>query len=148
MKVRYAVVVFGVAALLGAWGDARVSAQSPALRAAMREKLANTQSMLEAVVRSDFEGIARYAEPLSRISENEISLWQTPSDPTYSQQATLFLLSVRGLREAAEARNIDSAALEYSTLISSCIRCHTHVQNVRNVRLDLPPASPFGVPGR
>lgn len=140
MTMRHTIIALGAVAVLGGFGDTGLSAQSPALRAAMREKLANTQSMLEAVVTADYDAIARYADPLSRISESEIALWQTPADPAYSQQATLFLLSVKGLREAAEERNIDAVSLEYSTLISSCIRCHTHVRNVRNVRnLDLEP---------
>ena len=126
--------VLALAAVLAAVaGDS--SAQSPRLRAAMREKLANTQGLLEAVVTADYSAITRYTESLSRITETEVASWQAAAQPEYTQQAALFLLSVSGLREAAAARNIERVSLEYSTLISSCLRCHTYVRNSRRASL-------------
>jgi hypothetical protein len=42
--------------------------------------------------------------------------------------ATVFLLSVSGLRDAAAGKNIDVAAFEYQTLVSSCLGCHRYIQ--------------------
>lgn len=128
MSSRSAILSLGLMLALGTRG---ASAQIPALRAAMREKLANTQGLLEAVVRGDYPTIAKRTEPLSRISETEIASWQTVAQPEYVQQAALFLLSVKGLRDAAASKNIDAVALEDTALISSCIRCHTYVRNSR-----------------
>lgn len=133
MSLRFTILALG---LMLALGTSDASPQSPILRAAMREKLANTQAVLEAVVKADYPTIARYTEPLSRISETEIASWQTVAQPEYVQQAALFLLSVKGLREAAVSKNIDAVTLEYTTLISSCIRCHTYVRNSRRASLE------------
>jgi hypothetical protein len=137
MSARFRLVVLGALVVLG---TGNLPAQSPGLQQAMRQKLANAQGLLEAVVKADFPAVTRYADPLSRISDAEIASWQASGDPDYVQQATLFLLSVRGLREAAAEENIDAVSLEYSTLIASCIRCHTYVRNLRNV--SLAPAGP------
>lgn len=123
-------VVWAVVAL----GTGGPSAQSVGLKPVMREKLENTQRLLEAVVTADYAGITRYAEPLGRISETEIASWQTEAQAEYTKQATLFLLSVNGLREAAAGKNLDAAALEYTTLVSSCIGCHRYVQRSKASR--------------
>lgn len=123
--------------VLSTSGD--LSAQQPStIQAAMRAKLAATQQLLESVVKADYAAIVRDVAPLSRISEAEIASWQSVDRPEYVQHASLFLLSVKGLREAAQQRNIDAVALEYTTLVSSCIRCHTYVGKSRAASLDLP----------
>jgi hypothetical protein len=116
-----------VCALL-ALGTGGPAAQSPRLKPIMRDKLVDTQRLLEAIVTVDFTAMARHADSLGRISETEIASWQRMADAGYTKQATLFVLSVNGLREAAAARNIDAAALEYTTLVSSCIGCHRRIQ--------------------
>ena len=78
-------------------GVANPTGQSPVLRMAMREKLANAQGLLETVVLGDYAAVARYTERLSRISETEIALWQTTAEPEYSVQAARFLLAVQAL---------------------------------------------------
>jgi hypothetical protein len=101
--------------------------QSPGLKPIMREKLENTQRMLEAIVKQDFAAMGRHADSLGRISESEIASWQRTAQADYTKQALLFVLSVNGLREAAAGRNIDAAALEYTTLVSSCVGCHRRI---------------------
>lgn len=121
--VRLAAVA--VALALGTGGP---MAQTSGLKPVMREKLENTQRLLEAVVKADHAGIAKYAEPLGRISEAEIASWQVAAPGEYTKHAMLFLLSVNGLQEAAAARNADAASLEYSTLVSSCVGCHRYIE--------------------
>jgi hypothetical protein len=107
------------------------AAQPPALKGVMQSKLDSTRALLEPVVRGDFAAIARHVEPLSWISEKEIASWQDAVQPQYTQQAVLFLLSVNGLREAAAAKDMEGVTLEYTTLIASCVRCHTSVNTTR-----------------
>jgi cytochrome c556 len=118
-----------------ALGVTNPAAQSPTLATAMRQKLANAQGLLEPIVKADYPLIARYAESLSRISETEIASWQTLAQPQYVEHATVFLLSVKGLREAAAARNMDAVTRAYSTLISSCIGCHAYIRTPRRASL-------------
>ena len=130
MSKRWIVLVIGVLAALGSAGP---SAQSPTLKAEMREKLNNAQQLLGAVVTADFAGIDRSAERLSRISFAEISSWQASAQPEYVRQAEVFLLSIKGLRSAAASRNIASASTQYTTLVSSCVQCHASVRRSRTV---------------
>jgi hypothetical protein len=97
----------------------------------MRSKLANAQSLLKAVVTSDFNEIDRAALALSRISEMEIVSWQSPPKPDYTAQAVLFLSSVQALRDAARRRDLVAVGDEYSSLVSTCIHCHTYVRDSR-----------------
>jgi hypothetical protein len=109
------------------------SAQNPTLKTAMRDKLGHTHRLLEAIVDEDYAKMARAADALGRISETEIASWQAAPSPEYVKQATSFLLSVRGLREAAAKKSLDAAAAEYTNLVSSCTRCHAHVRHYRTV---------------
>ena len=112
------------------------SAQNPTLRAAMREKLANAQGMLAAVIEGNYPAIVRQADRLTWISETEIASWQTSAEPEYVRQATVFLLSVQGLREAATSRDVEGVTREFGTLVSSCIRCHSTLRNAARASLD------------
>jgi|KBSMisStaDraftv2_1062788.scaffolds.fasta_scaffold613182_2 hypothetical protein len=108
-------------------------AQTPSLKTLMRAKLANTQRLLESLATADYAAIQRDADALSRITEKEIVSWQMGVQPEYAKQATFFVLSVRGLQEAAASRNIDAALHEYTTLISSCVHCHAHVRRAKSI---------------
>lgn len=110
-------------------------AQNQTLKAAMRSKLASSEPLLEAVVRADFATISASAEELSRISRTEIISWQSAAQTEYLKQATLFMLSVQGLGEAAADRDGEAALREYTNLVSSCTHCHAHVRKVRVVKL-------------
>ena len=128
MRAR-AIVVIGLALLTLA--AAQRSTGDAQMQAIMRSKLANTQSILKAIVTSDFTEIDRSAQALSRISEMEIVSWQSPPRPEYTAQAVLFLSSVQGLRDAARQRNLAAVGDEYSSLVSTCIHCHTYVRDSR-----------------
>ena len=113
-------------------GDAR-------MQEVMRNKLANTQLLLKAIVTSDFTVIDRAARALSRISEMEIVSWQNPPKPQYTEQAMIFLSSVEDLRNAAARRDIEAAGDAYSALVSTCVHCHTYVRDARQASLMFPP---------
>ena len=129
---RFAVLGLALLAIAAqpASGDAR-------LQAVMRAKLANAQSLLKAIVTADYKEIDRAALALSRISEMEIVSWQNPPKPDYTAQAMLFMSSVDGLREAASRRDMEAVGVEYSTLVSTCIHCHTYVRDARVASLTL-----------
>ena len=125
MLWRLKLVAIGTVLALGTGGP---SAQSAGLKPVMRDKLENTQRLLEAVVTVDYAAIVRHADALGRITESEIASWQRVAQAEYAKHATVFVLSVSGLREAAAGKNIDAAAFEYSTLVSSCLGCHRYIQ--------------------
>jgi hypothetical protein len=49
-----------------------------------------------------------------------------------------FVVSVRGVREAAAKRDIDTALAEYAALVSSCTRCHAHARRPLVVSFEPP----------
>ena len=111
------------------------SAQTVSMKTLMQNKLTEAQRLLEALVAVDYAAIGRSADVLGRITETEIVSWQLAAQAEYARQATYFVLSVRGLQDAAARRNIDAAIADYTTLVSSCTRCHAHVQRVRAASL-------------
>ena len=126
--------VFGLVLLAMA---AKPASGDVRMQAIMRSKLANTQSLLKAIVTADYKEIDRSALALSRISEMEIVSWQNPPKPDYTAQAMLFMSSVDGLREAARRRDLEAVGAEYSALVSTCIHCHTYVRDARVALLTL-----------
>lgn len=115
------------------------SAQNPTLKTAMRAKLVNSQALLRAVVTADYPTIIRSAEVLSRISVTEIASWQVGAQPEYRNQAMQFVSAVQALRHAAASRDIDAALTAYTSLVSSCTRCHAHVRTSRAISFEQPP---------
>jgi hypothetical protein len=135
MSLPHKVIALGVVL---SFVSGHSSAQNPTMKTVMQEKLVNTQRLLESVVVADYQGIGRSAEALSRISYTEMISWQASSRSEYVKQAMLFVRSVRGLQEAAAKRDIDLAAMEYTTLISSCVRCHMDVRRSKRVSVEQP----------
>ena len=128
MRIRR-IAVIGLALL--AMAATQRSTGNAQMQAIMRSKLANTQSMLKAIVTSDYAEIDRAGLALSRISEMEVVSWQNPPKPDYTAQAMLFLSSVEGLRDAARRRDLAAVGAEYSSLVATCIHCHTYVRDSR-----------------
>ncbi len=110
-------------------------AQSPTLKSVMATKVVNTEGLLKPLVTSDFAGLDRYAERLGRLSFAEVSSWQARPEADYLAQATAFVEAVRGLREAAAARDTNKASASYTRLVSSCLGCHRYVKQGRSASL-------------
>jgi hypothetical protein len=81
---------------------------------------------------------------MSQISETEIASWQGGAQPEYRKQAMQFVSSVQALHEAAATKDLDAVLTRYldavltryKDLVSSCIRCHTHVRRMRTVSFE------------
>ena len=131
--------VWLVIALVFVVSASEPSAQRAALRPIMREKLSNTQQLLEGVVTSNLQIIDQSSERLSRITYTEVASWQANAQPEYLRRASAFVDAVKSLRQAATDRNVEAAANEYSKLVSTCISCHNYVRDSRIARLELHP---------
>jgi hypothetical protein len=127
-------VLLLVATVQPASGDER-------LQAIMRTKLSNTQSLLKAIVTTDYKEIDRAADALSRINEMEIVSWQTSPKREYTRQATLFMTAVDDLRDASKRHDIEGVGGAYSALITTCVHCHAFVRDARTASLALPAPS-------
>jgi cytochrome c556 len=102
----------------------------------MREKLTNTQQLLEGVVTANFAMVDKSADRLAQISYTEVALWQSNAEPEYLKQAYAFVKAVQGIRTASADRNSAVVADEYTSLIKSCVSCHAYIRRMKPIRLD------------
>ncbi|MCA9271035.1 MAG: hypothetical protein KDA41_21285, partial [Planctomycetales bacterium] len=58
--------------------------------------------------------------------------WQVLQTPEYRQQSLEFRRAAQALKESAEKRNLDAAALAYVDVTLKCVRCHHNVRHVRS----------------
>lgn len=121
---RWSVVLALVMALVGT-----TSAQTPATGRVMRDKLAHSQKILEAILVSDFAALDRESGALVRATE--LPAWSVLKSPEYLRQSAAFIRATQDLRDAAKARDLDVAALNYMSLTLSCFQCHKHLKGAR-----------------
>ena len=99
------------------------------VRALMRKKLSQTQSVLEGIALEDFDLIAKNAGALSATSQ--AAAWQVVATPEYTRQSAEFRRTCDDLAEQAKKKNLDAAALSYVKLTMQCVECHKYVRSVR-----------------
>jgi hypothetical protein len=104
----------------------------------MKKKLQHSQRVLEGIALNDFGLISRNAEDLMQVSKE--AEWRVLKSPEYEVNSNEFRRSAVALIKAAKDKNIDGAALAYMDLTLSCVRCHKHLREVRQTRLDQPGA--------
>ena len=100
----------------------------------MKKKLQHSQRVLEGIALNDFGLISRNAEDLIRVSKE--AEWHVLKSPQYDVNSNEFRRSAVALIQAAKDKNVDGAALAYVDLTLSCVRCHKHLREVRQTRLD------------
>lgn len=104
-------------------------AQTPATGQVMRDKLAHSQKVLEAIMTSNFAMLDRESAELVRATE--LPAWSVLKSPEYLRQSAAFVRASQDLRDAAKARDLDAAAMSYVSLTISCFQCHKHMKGAR-----------------
>ena len=105
-----AVIKLGMAILVVA-AAASSSAQTPRLQRVMRDKLARSQSILEAVVTSKWEQLDRESRALARVSQDPA--WSVLQMPEYVRYSQAFLRATDDLIEAAKLRDLEACSLGF-----------------------------------
>jgi cytochrome c556 len=113
--------------------------ESKKVQALMKRKLTAAQKVLEGIAVNDYGEIGQNARELIEISK--AVEWRVFKTPQYEINSNDFRRSADNLIQAAKAKNVDAAALAYVDLTLSCVRCHKHVREVRQARLDAEPAA-------
>jgi hypothetical protein len=108
----------------------------------MRQKLENSQKVLEGLVVNDFKMIAKHADELIDLSKQVE--WKVLKTPQYEIHSNQFRRSAEALIKDAKDKNLDAAALTYMELTLTCVRCHKYVREERMTRLDLDSRSSDG----
>jgi cytochrome c556 len=94
----------------------------------MRAKLGHSQNVLEGLSTADFDLIERGAQELSLASQD--SNWQVLQTEDYIRQSAEFRRACDALRTAAQAKNLDGAALAWMDVTLKCVQCHKYVRDV------------------
>jgi len=104
-------------------------AQTTALNRVMRQKLADAQAVLAAVVTSNWTELERRSHALEKAVDDPA--WTVLRTPEYTKQSEAFLYAVRELVDAASRRDADGAPLAYVALTMRCVQCHRYVARAR-----------------
>ena len=99
------------------------------VRQFMRLKLDHSQQVLEGVVMKDFALIAKNAQAMALLVEDEN--WMLLETPEYRAYSDEFKRIANRLTKAAQEKNLDEAALDYVQLTLNCVDCHKHVREQR-----------------
>jgi hypothetical protein len=108
------------------------------MRQLMANKLDTAQKLLAAIAVADFDKIARQADHLSSIANQ--AEWIAFKTPRYELHSNEFRRAAETMSRKAKEKNIDGVTLAYMDMTMSCVRCHQHVREVRDARLQTPPA--------
>jgi hypothetical protein len=104
------------------------------LKDLMRDKLKNSQGVLEGVTLGDFDKIIEHGDKLLTLSKD--MKWKVVQTPRYEIYSNQFRRSVEDLIDKAKEKNLDGAALSYMEVTLSCVKCHKYMREVRTASLD------------
>lgn len=119
----------GLVLVAATLGMSAPSAQTPSTGRLMRDKLTHANRILEAILTSDYESLDRESAALVRATE--LPAWSVLKSPEYLRQSAAFISAIQDLRDAAKARDLDTAALQYMSLSLTCFQCHKHIKGAR-----------------
>lgn len=94
----------------------------------MRLKLRHSQQVLEGVALEDFDLIAKNAQQLSLLAQDEN--WRVYQTLEYRQHSAEFGRIADQLTKAARDKNVDGATLAYMQLTMSCVNCHKYTRSM------------------
>ena len=93
----------------------------------MRSKLKRSQSVLEGLLRKDFDAVAEGARQMKLISE--AAEWPRARDSVYEHFSAEFRRQCNELEELAKNRNHRGATFTYLHMTNLCIQCHDYVRD-------------------
>lgn len=99
------------------------------LRDFMRAKLLHSQKILEGLTTENYDMIAKHAQDLSLLSEDE--QWQVFQTADYMNRSKEFRRAANALAESGRTKNLDSASLGYVEVTLKCIECHKYVRSIQ-----------------
>ena len=132
-----------LAAAVGLFAMAGHAAEKkpPKLETLMKKKLVQSQSVLEGVVKQDFDKIIKHAEELIEISKK--AEWKVLKTPLYQMYTDEFRRNAEELVANARKKNVEAAALSYVDMTLTCVKCHKHVREKRMAACGVTVGSPL-----
>jgi hypothetical protein len=126
--IRLSAVVLSMVVISGP----ALPGQTPATGKVMREKLAHSEKVLEALMTSNFAQLAQESQALA--DATKAPGWAVLKTSDYARYSAGFLRASEDLREAATKRDSDAAAISYVSLTLSCYQCHRYMKGARIAR--------------
>lgn len=111
-------------------GASAAGGQTP-LRNVMRNKLGHAQSILGAVVTSDWALLGREARALEQLTHDPS--WEALVTAANKHRTDMFQLALQDLIASADKQNLDDAVMAQVAVNLNCVRCHQLL--ARNVKL-------------
>jgi len=128
--MRTVLLTVAVVALVS--GSGVRSMQGPELGSVMRQKLAHSEKILEAVVTSDWTALETHSRELERLTDDP--RWTVLKYPEYATHSNAFRGALRDLHLAAAQRDLDKAPLAYNEVTLQCVACHRYLARERMAR--------------
>ena len=110
-------------------GTAADQAPRP-LNRIMKAKLAHSQTILSAVVTSNWSVLDRESRALA-LAVRDPAWGAALTEPEYLRQSDAFSRALQDLIEASAKRDLESAGNAQIALTASCVRCHVHMTRRR-----------------
>ena len=120
--------VLTLVALLG-WGAPPVAAQTLQTKQVMRQKLAQSQQLLAALVTSNWALLASRSRDLEALTSQPG--WDVLRLPEFNKQTAAFQRAIQALAAASKQRDQRTALTAYNGLVASCVECHNFVARSR-----------------
>ena len=92
----------------------------------MNVKLSESQKLLEALAKADFDTLTKSSQTLETLSALEGFVRRRI--PGYSTQLRSFEFAVDEIKEQAKQENIEGVTLGFQQLTLSCVNCHKQVR--------------------
>ena len=125
-------IFIGCVLLIAAfWLAATLRGQRPQtndLKDFMRAKLLHSQKLVEGLTTENYEMIAKHAQDLSLLCEDE--QWQVFRTSDYIARIKEFRRATDALTEAGRAKNLDAASLGYVDVTLKCVECHKYLRTI------------------
>jgi hypothetical protein len=102
--------------------------QTNDLKDFMRAKLLHSQKLVEGLTTENYEMIAKHAQDLSLLCEDE--QWQVFRTSDYIARSKEFRRAADALTEAGRAKNLDAASLGYVDVTLKCVECHKYLRTI------------------
>ena len=115
-------------ALLG-WWVPPLSAQTRQTKQVMRQKLAQSQELLAALVTSNWGALGSRSRDLEALTS--LPGWDVLRLPEFNKHTLAFQRAIQALAEASKQRDQRTALAAYNGLVTSCVECHNFVARSR-----------------
>jgi hypothetical protein len=121
-------LLLGIPTLSGHGGEPK---KDDKLHDLMQRKLAASQKVLEGIALGDFDKIGKQADELIDVSKQ--TEWRVLKTPQFELYSNDFRRVADNLAKNAKDKNLDAAALSYVELTLTCVKCHKHVRDTRDM---------------